>query len=123
MRMMQAIMLIGLSGFAAPNVQAEQVKVDFEIVSMGWVKHPKAGEGVELIYQFSNKPTDDMAELRRVALSECNRVIPEHLPAILKGAGKSDAKLVVMTFRFGGRFGTYVKWAFRYEGGVCSSRG
>jgi hypothetical protein len=99
--------------------QAEQVQ--FRIVDALWVTHETRGEGVEFIYQFASKPDDNDEVLMAFAFSECNRVGPKYLPGILENVGKTEVDYIAMTFRFGGAFGSYIKWFADYENGVCAN--
>jgi hypothetical protein len=103
----------------ASPAQAEQVQ--FEIVDLLWLQHGTRGEGVEIVYQFDRKPNDGDDALKAFALSECNRVASRYVPIALERIGKAEADFVAITFRFGGGFGTYIKWFAEYENGSCQN--
>jgi hypothetical protein len=98
---------------------AEQIP--FKIVDLLWLQHPTQGDGVEIVYQFEEKPNDGNDALEAFALSECNRVAPKYVPMVLHKLGKPKADFVAMNFRFGGVVGTYIKFFADYESGVCSN--
>lgn len=91
----------------------------FKIIDLFWLQHETKGEGVEIVYQFARKPNDGDEALESFALSECNRVAPKYVPVALEKTGKAKADFVAITFRFGGSFGTYIKWFAEYEDGAC----
>jgi hypothetical protein len=97
--------------------QAEQVP--FKIIDLLWLQHEIKGEGVEIVYQFERKPNEGDEALESFALSECNRVAPKYVQVALEKTGKAKADFVAITFRFGGNFGTYIKWFADYEDGAC----
>lgn len=102
------------------SVSASAEQIQFKIVDVLWLTHSSRGEGVEIVYQFARKPDDGDDALKAFALSECNRVAPKYVPLVLKQVGKTEADFVSMNLRFGGAFGTYIKFFAENENGVCS---
>jgi hypothetical protein len=98
---------------------AEAEQVPFKVVDLLWLQHESRGDGVEIVYQFARKPDDGDDALKAFALSECNRVAPKYVPMALERIGKTEADFVAITFRFGGNFGTYIRWFADYVDGVC----
>jgi hypothetical protein len=94
-------------------------QVPFRIVDTGWQEHSSRGGGVFILYQFDRRPDDSEDALKSFAQSECNRVAPKAVQMVLAKLGKSDPDFVAMEFRFGGSWGTYIKFYGRFENGVC----
>ena len=94
--------------------------IPFKILNILWLQDSSRGGGVEFIYQFDSKPGDGDDALEAFALSECNRVAPKYVPRVLEHTGNPEPDFISMNFRFGGAFGTYVKFFAKYKNGSCS---